>query len=1058
MMKSVQWYRGLPLQERLTFLEKISTQDTSLGDRRLQRWRSQKPLANKKYYERKLFQEGLTEKELISILGESDQSLAERCSTPDWLDKLIKSFTIEEISHVKIAPAENLTDDRLNLGFLNLVKPLFSEAIADLKRGIEQLEEPIPFPREKILGMLSAKVPEQLLGMLSQTMILELNIARLEGKLLGETARERLIDFLHKLEKKQYSLEILQEYPVLARQVIIYLDQWVKVSLEFLERLCQDWQLICDRFCPDFSPGVLVKIQSGVGDTHRGGRSVFILEFSSGLKLVYKPKSLGIDEHLQELLFWLNQQELDLSFPILKIFNRGDYGWVEFIEDKSCDSSAEVERFYQRIGGYLALMSTLEATDFHLENIIASGEYPVLIDLETLFRPERVDPNSPESRLIANRKMGESVMGVGLLPQRVAVRGNSGGFDSSGMGAVGGQILPTRTPQLKGKGTDQMQVQRKFATLNESKNRPYLQGKEVQVWNYQESIEKGFIEIYRFLLKNRNLFLKVWLPKFANDQVRVVLRDTRLYGLLLQESFHPDVLRNALDRDRLFDHLWIDVPNHSSLEKVISLEKKALWQGDIPFFYTQVNSQDIFAEEEKLSNFFDTSGLERVKKRFQRLSEEDLEEQLWFIRTSLTSLAMSVVNNPSKIVSTVSNFKNIESWELIQGRLLETAEKIASRLDFLAIRAENQASWIGLNSAGERHWTVKPLAWDLFGGLPGIALFFAYLGKITQNEKYTRLAKETLETILIQIEFDQDLILSVGGFDGWGGIIYTMTHLATLWQQSELGDLALKWVKKLSPLIAKDETLDIVAGSGGCILALINLYQWVKDDNIKTVASQCGDRLLAKAISTKKGIGWVTIPNQKPLSGFSHGVAGISFALLKLATFTGDQRYQKAAMEGWKYERSLLTKKNWQNNEEDDENLSVAWSYGATGIGLARLGSISEVQTPEIYSEIKIALETTIRLGFDNNHSLCNGDLGSLELLLQAINSLSQTELRDTYHEKIIQVLNSIEQKGCYCGVPLGVETVGLMTGLAGIGYGLIRLAFPDYIPSFLLLESPINY
>ncbi len=81
-----------------------------------------------------------------------------------------------------------------------------------------------------------------------------------------------------------------------------------------------------------------------------------------------------------------------------------------------------------------------------------------------------------------------------------------------------------------------MQVERKFATLNESKNLPYLQGKEVEVWTYQESIEKGFIETYRLLLKNRDLFLKLWLPKFDNDEIRVVLRDTRLYGLTREFS------------------------------------------------------------------------------------------------------------------------------------------------------------------------------------------------------------------------------------------------------------------------------------------------------------------------------------------------------------------------------------------------------------------------------------------------------------------------------------------------------------------------------------------
>ena len=50
-------------------------------------------------------------------------------------------------------------------------------------------------------------------------------------------------------------------------------------------------------------------------------------------------------------------------------------------------------------------------------------------------------------------------------------------------------------------------------------------------------------------------------------------------------------------------------------------------------------------------------------------------------------------------------------------------------------------------------------------------------------------------------------------------------------------------------------------------------------------------------------------------------------------------------------------------------------------------------------------------------------------------------------------ILESINQHGWLCGVPLGVETPGLMTGLAGIGYELMRLAAPEIVPSVLVLE-----
>jgi lantibiotic modifying enzyme len=37
----------------------------------------------------------------------------------------------------------------------------------------------------------------------------------------------------------------------------------------------------------------------------------------------------------------------------------------------------------------------------------------------------------------------------------------------------------------------------------------------------------------------------------------------------------------------------------------------------------------------------------------------------------------------------------------------------------------------------------------------------------------------------------------------------------------------------------------------------------------------------------------------------------------------------------------------------------------------------------------------------------------------------------------------------------MGVETPGLMLGIAGTGYQLLRLASPEQIPSVLLLAPP---
>jgi lantibiotic modifying enzyme len=49
--------------------------------------------------------------------------------------------------------------------------------------------------------------------------------------------------------------------------------------------------------------------------------------------------------------------------------------------------------------------------------------------------------------------------------------------------------------------------------------------------------------------------------------------------------------------------------------------------------------------------------------------------------------------------------------------------------------------------------------------------------------------------------------------------------------------------------------------------------------------------------------------------------------------------------------------------------------------------------------------------------------------------------------------MDSIDEHGWISGVPHGVETPGLLLGLAGTGYGLLRMAAPDRVPSVLTLD-----
>jgi lantibiotic modifying enzyme len=136
----------------------------------------------------------------------------------------------------------------------------------------------------------------------------------------------------------------------------------------------------------------------------------------------------------------------------------------------------------------------------------------------------------------------------------------------------------------------------------------------------------------------------------------------------------------------------------------------------------------------------------------------------------------------------------------------------------------------------------------------------------------------------------------------------------------------------------------------------------------------------------------------------------------------------------------------------------TAWCHGAPGIGLARLSSLAlpGVDDSATRAEIEVALQTTHARGCGFNFSLCHGDLGNLELLLHAAEKLDPG-WREAVDQMAAIVVEALDREGWLCGVPLGVETPGLMTGIAGIGYGLLRLTEPGRVPSVLTLEPPVQ-
>lgn len=913
----------------------------------------------------------------------------------------------------------------------------------------------VPFDPEAIEEFMALNLAEPLLGTMTRVLVLELNVARLEGLLTGETPQERFACFLKRLQQQEIAGKLFNEYPVMVDQIIRRLDRWSTFSLEFLRHLCIDWKSVRE-LLPAEDPGMLAGVRAGAGDTHRNGRSVIIARFTSGTRIVYKPRSLAVDTHFQQLLECLNSRGARPQFRLFKVLDRGDHGWSEYVDAAPCITREQVAGFYERQGGYLAILYALEASDFHCENLIASSEHPVLIDLEALFHP-RIESNSPQS---PDGALEYSALRTGLLPLRLWADEEQPGIDMSGLGSAPGQMSPRGVPQWECADTDEMHIVRKRMQMPASENRPTINGDDVNAVDYVDAVADGFAFMYRLLLGIQSELLAL-LDRFATDEVRVIARGTHTYGTLLHESFHPDVLRDDMDRLALFDRLRDISADSPALMRLIDAEQSDLVRGDIPLFTTRPGSRDLWtSNNERIENYFDEPGLAQVKKHLLQLSEEDLERQLWIVRASIATLA-SQTGPPHTGTPTVASHSELSRsrTEITSDQLISCACEIGDRLAELAFNAENGAAWLGLLPAGETEWSLSPLGLDFYDGLPGLMLFLARLGAVTGDRRYSELAKSTLKSLRHMIERSHALAL-IGAFNGWGGVIYSLTHLGAIWADKSLFLEAEALLGLLPELIRCDTHLDVIGGAAGCAMALQSLYRCKPSPEVISLARACGERLVETAQLAQTGIGWICGGNaDSPLTGFAHGNSGIAYALLELSEITGERSFAESAGMAFDYERSIFSPAhgNWPDLRTNaPEGFAAAWCHGAPGIGLSRLCSLGRRNDPKFRTEIEIALATTVTRGFGSNHTLCHGDLGNAEILLHAAQTLNESRWRVHANRVISAAVDESRERGWICGNPRGIESPGMMTGLAGIGYTLLRFADPIGIPSILALEPPV--
>lgn len=902
-------------------------------------------------------------------------------------------------------------------------------AVGDWQRALARCLEPLLASARRDLaeagqtGPLTEEFLERLglrlVRLATRTLVLELSRARDRGLLTGSTPAERFIDFTHRLVGGSELADFLAAYPVLARVLGEACRQATEGHLELLARLARDRGRLTGSLLTGPDPGALVSVVPG-GDPHRGGRCTATLTFADGRRLVYKPRPLDLHGHFNDLVEWLNQRT-GLGLQTVRLLRRPEYGWMQYIEHRPCDDLASVRRFYHRQGALLALLYVLDGTDMHYENLIADGDQPVLVDVETLFhpspRPAGVLGQDPAQAALTN-----SVYRTALLP--LLVSGEHGVVDVSGLGGDAGSVMPTSMVDWVDAGLDSMRLVRRPGRAPQGRNRPRLHGIDAEPRDHETALLAGFRAGYEAIAQDRQELLGPdgMLARFAGDEIRYVARPTKIYVSLLDESTHPDALRDAAGRSRLLDLLW---DGDELQRRLVPHELADLWAGDVPLFTTRPESRDVWAADgSRVPDLLATGGLSAVEAKVTGLSEIDQHRQEWLISACLATRPQPVVH------SGTATRPGLGATEADPEHLLAAATGIADELVAQVLGSSGPANWLGLELLDDEYWAVMPMGAGLSNGYTGTALFLAQVAQLTEADKYRELARDALRPmphLLAALAADRESAQVVGpGLHGLGGICYALSRLSTLLGDAELLrwlDLGLELADGLTP--EPDLFPGYTEGEAGGLAAMIAICADHEVPAASRLAVRYADRLVAAVDAG--------VHNAGPSSpgGFARGYQGVAWVL---AQYAGPvDKYRDAALTAVDLDRQSGTVAD------------PGWCSGDAGTALARLVTGAPA---DLDSYLATAADRQVLADL----SLCHGELGAVEPLVWLADR-RHADAEVVRRRRAGLALASVRQYGPQCGTPRGVPSPGLLTGLAGIGYGLLRLGFSARVPSVLLME-----
>jgi hypothetical protein len=644
------------------------------------------------------------------------------------------------------------------------------------------------------------------------------------------------------------------EYAALARIVAVSVDHWTQMAAELAGRLAEDARALEDAFHDGAPYGSVAALEADLSDPHNGGRTVVFVTFTSGLRLVYKPKHVGMEAAWSRLLHWLNERGATPVLKPLRILERDGYGWAEFVAPRSCARAEERRRYYERSGMLLALIYALGGSDCHDENIIPAGEHPVLVDAETVIVPAAAPFASTDADAEESAAFAYSVLSTSMLPAWIL-------RDDQSVSTIGGlTAVPERAgrkvPLWRGPAAAPDEIPPLPGPTLRSRSRAGSAGCTICCCRAATRCSPPAGR---------------WRPSPGSGSAfcTATRRSTAC-------STGGRCARSSCATARTAISSWMRSAapccsgTRSRSTGPSSPPSVGRWSGwtFLCSPWRQAATGCHWRPAHVLEGCFHEPCFDRAVRRLGSLDAHDRDCQIRLLRAALAARPATARNRADEASPPIP----LDGSQIAPDALIAAALAQAEALRRQAIGdPRRRATWFSFDESPDNGLhELRPVGPSLYSGTGGIVLFLAALERATGGAGFRDLALAALNGDLQALrQLDgrvSQVKIGIGGGDGIGSFVYALCRIAALLDEEALLVDARRAASLVTPArIAADRQFDVLGGAAGAILGLLTLHEATRDTVALERAAACGRHLLARRVPSVAGFrAWPTAGRPAP--------------------------------------------------------------------------------------------------------------------------------------------------------------------------------------------------